>query len=350
MPNFFVDPLLCTTPPDTDSPEDFGEWLKALKGWLDAVEASPFPWKNAIRCTEKLVELGRFPHFDSLRHMTAASKVDVNVSYLLQRVNRFFQNEANDLHLEIPTQVALSETEPKIEPIAFVGRNIEEIRTSLAETLVCLALDKSRNDEFALNTRIVTRPFATGDESISVNAQNVEVDPPNIHEARIENSFPVLFSPQDLTNFRYESLLEGGEPSFAIAVSELVEETFPGVIASEFSVGSHFWRSWEATAMLQDRFVVEKALKICAAIVVGRHDDLDLHRRPVRKSAAPDSDQKTRSSDKAKAWRISITRHGAGYRLQYWAIPKKDPKKDQALERIEFANVAREQDSVFIPE
>jgi hypothetical protein len=73
---------------------------------------------------------------------------------------------------------------------------------------------------------------------------------------------------------------------------------------------------------------------------------MDIDRRAIRKSIAADSDQVTRSSDGAKAWRVSVTKYGAGYRLHYWAIPK----KGSMPERIEFANVAREQDRPTIPE
>lgn len=345
MPGFFVDPQLCTAP-STDSAQELGLWLEALEGWLQAVEGSPFRWKNAIRCTETLVKLGRFPDFESLRRIQKASKIDINVGSLLRRVHAFFQNEANDLHGEIPTQVAISDVDPSIEPAEFLERNIEEIRAQLAETLVCLALDKSRAEAFARDVRIVTRRFEDQRTSIAVRAENVEVDPPNTHEARIETTFGVVFTPHDLVDFRYESLLEGGEASFVNAVHELVAETFPGVTASAFSLGRHFWRSWADTAMLQDRFVAEKALKICAAIVAGRQDDFDFRRRPIRKATAGDSEQLTRSSDKAKAWRMTITLHGAGYRMHYWATPRGDKEP----ERIEFANVAREQDSVTIPE
>ena len=292
------------------------------------------------------MELGRFPDFDSLRRITVASKVDVNVGYLLQRVNRFFQDDVHDLHTAIPTQVALSESATIIEPRQIMTRNMADVQPLFAEALICLALDKSRKDAFAREARIVTRPFEPEHRSILVRAENVEVEPPNTHELRIENMFSAVFTPRDLVDFRYESLLEGGGSSFVTAVRELVAETFPGVTAPEFSVGRHFWRSLETTAMIEDRFVVEKALKICAAIVAGRHDDLDLRRRPVRKTRAADSDQVTRSSDKAKAWRITITLHGAGYRLQYWATPR----TDKTPERIDFANVARERDPVDPPE
>jgi len=248
--------------------------------------------------------------------------------------------------LAIPTQVALPETTPTVVPGEFIDRNVADVRPLLAETLVCLALDKSRNDVFARETRIVTRPFLTGETTISVHADDVEVDPPNTHESRIENSFVAVFTPQDLVEFRYESMVQGGEPSFVNIVREVADEVFPHGTSMDFSVGAHFWRSLADTAMIQDRFVVEKAFKICAAIVAGRHDEMAIDRRKIRESVAPDSPQVTRSSDNAKAWRVSITKHGAGYRLHYWAIPA----LGDAPSRIEFANVAREQDRPVIPE
>ncbi len=55
-----------------------------------------------------------------------------------------------------------------------------------------------------------------------------------------------------------------------------------------------------------------------------------------RKSETADSPQLIRDSDHARAWRLMIQKHGAGWRLHYWQIPTAQGYQ------IEFANICKE--------
>lgn len=346
MPSFVVDPLLCTTPDESSSPEAVAAWLSAVDAWLSALEASPFVWKHVYRCTEQLLAVGRFPHFDALRWARERSGRDIASASLLQRINRFFQDDTRDLYTALPTQVALPDSPPVIDPEEFVERNLAEVRDPLIEALLCLALDKTRGDDFAAEASIITLPFMSPHNAISIVSGEVEVEPPNTRETAVGNDFPVMLSPGDLAAFRFAALIEGGGPHFTSLVADVAQETFPGRDLIPFAIGSHFWRSLHQSAIIEDGFAAEKLLRTCAAIVTGRTDDLDLDRRPIRKTESPDSAQRERPSDKAKAWRITITKHGAGYRLHYWAVPT----PGGGVDRIELANVLRERERVAIPD
>ncbi len=125
MPSFVVDPILCTILETNAAPSEVARWLAALEAWLVALEGSPFAWKHFLGCTKALVEVGRFASFDWLRGAAKRAGVDVNVGKLLQRISRFFQDEARDLHAVTATKcVVVAEVEPDITPPELLARNL----------------------------------------------------------------------------------------------------------------------------------------------------------------------------------------------------------------------------------
>jgi hypothetical protein len=351
MPNFFVDPLLCTTPEPHADPSEVARWLAALEGWLAALEGSPFDWRHFILCTDALREFGRFPEFDSLRADARRAAVDVNIGGLLQRLMRFFQDETRDLRTITATQCAVvSEADPAIAPPEVLARNLPEVRRALQDGLLCLACDKTAGEPFAKEACLVTSPFEDSSKEVSVEGTIELVDPENMTERlsgrSLRESFPVLFSPADLSAFNHEALLTGGEHRFCALIGSMATSLYPGSHLLASSAGSQFWRSLYKTGIIEDTFATGKLLRVCAAIVASRLDDMNVERRAKRETDSPDSAQQTRHSDKAKAWRLTITKANAGYRLHYWHIPASTGQAD----RIEFANVLRERDPVVIPE
>lgn len=87
---------------------------------------------------------------------------------------------------------------------------------------------------------------------------------------------------------------------------------------------------------LGQRFI-ESVNERALDIIAGRAKDIrGYHLHEFRESEMADSPQLNRASDKAKAWRLMLQRHGAGWRLQYWRIPTGQSSI------IEFANVCKE--------
>ncbi len=164
-----------------------------------------------------------------------------------------------------------------------------------------------------------------------------------MHSAR---AFP-LFSPGDLVAFNRDALLAGGADAFCALLTVIAQATYPGSPLLSASVGSQLWRSLEKSGILEDAFATGKLLHIGSATLADRLEELNVGRRPKRETDSPNSDQQTREGDKAKAWRLTITKSGAGYRLHYWHVPKIG---DEQVEEIEFANVLKERDPVVIPE
>jgi hypothetical protein len=350
VPSFVVDPILCTTP-ETADPSEVARWLAALEAWLAAREASPFEWRHFFDCTEKIEGLGRFPAFEALRAARRIGELDVNIPTLLQRLARFFQNEAHDLRGITTTRAAVVvEAEPAILPLELLARNAPDVRGGLRDGLLCLACDKTAGEPFAREMHLVTLPFADRAKEVSVAGTIALVDPEEMAKRlgtqAVAESFPTVFSPDALAEFDYEALLAGGEEALAALLTSLASSRHPGSRPLALSLGSHFWESLHRTSIVEDRFATRKLLGICAALLAGRLDALNVDRRPKRATSAPDAPQQTRSADKAKAWRLTITKAGAGYRLHYWHVPA----DGEHGERIELANILRETDPVVIPE
>ncbi len=351
MPSFVVDPVLCTTP-EGDEPEEASRWLAALGAWLDAVEASPFEWRHVHRCSLALLDMGRFPAFDSLRRAQKIARADVNTGGLLRRISRFFQNEEHDLLAVTATRcfVVPDGQQPMIAPADVLGRNLPEVSGLLTDALLCVACDKATGERFARTAHFVTLPFAGGEREILVAGPVGLVDPDTMSERlgdkALNERFPVLLSPDDLSDFDRDALLAGGEAGLAPLIDSMAGRSFPGATTTSIGVGAHFWQSMEKTGILQDAFASCKLLRICAGLVADRLEEMNVDRRFKRSTMAPDSPQQTRKSDEGRAWRLTITKHGAGYRLHYWHVPASGGRPAY----VELANVLRETDPVTIPE
>ncbi|MFO0589669.1 MAG: hypothetical protein U0441_19175 [Polyangiaceae bacterium] len=306
-------------------------------------------------CSRAIKDQGRFPSFETLRRAQQVSGADVNTAGLLRRVSRFFQAEEHDLHAITATRCVVSEGEPTVEPIAILDRNLPEIRAPLTDVLSCLACDKSAGERFARDAHFVTPPLVGFPEDgahkeLRIAGSVALVDPEEISK-RLRNEsfderFSLLFSPDDLSRFDHEAVLAGGAAGLSGMIAASAGASYPDAVLSVLQIGNHFWRSLEKTGILQDSGATAKLLKICACILADRHEEMNVDRRDLRRSAAPDSKQRTRESDGAKAWRLTITKTGAGYRLHYWDVPASAERG----RTIELANVLREREPKVIPE
>lgn len=78
-------------------------------------------------------------------------------------------------------------------------------------------------------------------------------------------------------------------------------------------LGASFWASLDESGIRHDVSAMNKLVRICAAVLRGQVAKISgLHLRPFRESAAADASQRKRASDGAAAWRLTITKNGAG--------------------------------------
>jgi hypothetical protein len=102
------------------------------------------------------------------------------------------------------------------------------------------------------------------------------------------------------------------------------------------------------SAIESNASALEKMVRVCAGIVAGLAVDMGVDLRPLRRSRAANSGQVERESDGAKAWRVTLTDRGPGWRMHYWHVPSR-PSENQT-EAIEFERVLRKHDPEIIDE
>jgi hypothetical protein len=105
----------------------------------------------------------------------------------------------------------------------------------------------------------------------------------------------------------------------------------------QFCLGPRFIESVNNADLDSDRVVLEKIIRIAAAIIADKAMEVKCNLRHLRMSKTADSPQRVRSDDGAKAWRLTLTDQGVGWRMHYWRIPGEK-------NAIEFASVLKKSD------
>lgn len=150
-----------------------------------------------------------------------------------------------------------------------------------------------------------------------------------------------LFTPENLQPLvDVLALLYKGEKGVVYAIEQQFRKDWhrTGITSLQFSLGSHFITSITSFGLDTNDIIV----RLAAAVIAGQAQQIEgakLH--PLRQTSAGDSPQRIRSTDQAKAWRLDIAKHGAGWRLHYWHISNSDG------ERIEFSNICKESDTII---
>ncbi len=235
-------------------------------------------------------------------------------------------------------------------PAAFVSRNDPVLHEDLIASVVCLACDRMVGERFAGSVQLVTVPFPGRYAGVQVRGTLALTDPDQVMDRlgrrRFDETVPLIYSPEDFQT-RVEDILEGGFDVFRDGVVRLARRLYQDVHLLPITAGSEFWPSlWEST-INTNQAAMERLLRICAAVVANRLDDVKSELRPVRSSVGPQSAQRVRKRDGARGWRMIITKKGVGWRLHYWHVPARKP--DQA-ECVELANVLTMNDVPRIPE
>ena len=90
--------------------------------------------------------------------------------------------------------------------------------------------------------------------------------------------------------------------------------------------------------MDNNEVILAKLVRVAATVIADKAMDVKCNLRQLRESKTADSPQRTRASDGAKAWRLTLTDKGVGWRMHYWRIPAEDGSC------IEFANALKKHD------
>jgi len=350
MVNIFVDPVIIMAPSDRESKAEIEAWLDNLDMWLKEALTSPFSWLHSVNATEYLQSSGRFPSFELLRNWQRRYELDINPAQLVKNVNQFFRNADFDLKynldkLEYDFEVKVGSV--SVSPVQFAARWPDSILEVMQWLLVATCVSKCLNYSISRDLQIATLKLSQSAREIEVSATIVESLPdfPREADGKMTGIFPLLFTPDDLLPMiDVIELWDKGEKGLSYAIEQQFKkdwrETVPQPL--NFHIGSAFMTSVYNVGLDTNDTILRRIVKAAAAVIADQAKHIvgyKLHER--RQSEAADSPQYTRSKDNAKAWRLMIGKHGAGWRMHYWQIPI------QGGSIIEFSNVVKESDDTF---
>jgi hypothetical protein len=350
MLNIFVDPVIIMIPPYNKSKAEIEVWLDNLDIWLKEALTSPYFWLHSVQATDYLQSNGRFPSFEILRNWQRKYQLDINPAQLVKNVNEFFRNEDFDLKYNLDKLAYVFEVETgsvSINPVQFTARWPDSILEDMQWLLVATCISKCLNHDLSRDLQIATLKLSHAAREIEVSAIIVESLPDIPHEAddKITQTFPLLFTPDDLLPIvDVIELWDKGEKGLSYVIEHQFKKDWRETVTQplKFQIGSGFIESVNNVGLDTNDTILRKIVRAAAAVIADQAEYVEGYQfHKLRESKAADSPQRTRSRDNAKAIRLMIGKHGAGWRMHYWQIPT------QQGSIIEFSNVVKESDDTI---
>jgi|GEM_PF-2835604 len=350
MANIFVDPVIVTTPPDNTSRDGIEEWLANLTIWLQEALTSPFEWLHFVQATDLLQESGRFPDFNLLKNWQKRYRLDINIIQIARSINDFFRNEDFDLkqtldRLEYDFEVETGSI--SINPAQFIVRWLDAIHQEMHSLFAATCVSKCLNHDLARELRIATSAFPHSVREIEVSAVIVDAIPdfPRSADNSISQTFPLLFTPDDLLPLiDVIELWDRGTKGLLYAIEQQFKKDWYETASDpmKFILGRCFIDSVNDAGLDTNEHMLRRIVKSAAAVIADQAKNIKGYKlHELRETEAANSPQRTRARDNAKAWRLMLGKHGAGWRLHYWQIPTLEGSI------IEFSNVVKESDDTI---
>jgi hypothetical protein len=213
----------------------------------------------------------------------------------------------------------------------------------LATTCAC----KQANQPFGPELHIATLTLPETSKEIEISAIIVEALPdfPRNADNKISQTFPLLFTPNDLLPLiDVIELWDKGEKGLIYAIEQQFKKEWQATIAQamKFHIGRCFIDSVNDAGLDTNETVLRRIVNAAAAVIADRAKHIKGYKlHELRETEAGNSPQRTRERDKAKAWRLMIGQHGAGWRMHYWQIPAQEGSI------FEFSNIVKESDDTI---
>ncbi len=343
--NIFVDPVIVATPTDETGRDGIVAWLHNLELWLKEALSAHFLWLHATTITEQLEAHGRLPNFEIVKAWVNRYRIDINLRLLARNINTFFRDPEHDLEGKLTELGYMAAGEPVIiEPAQISTRWPVFIHPYMHTLLVTCCTCKHMDHPFACNLHMATLKLTDPSQEMHISTIIKESIPELTNNAGeiITQTFPLFFTPENLPLIDVLELWYEGESGVIYAIEQQFrkDRQKADYISLTFSLGPHFIESIAEVGLDTNESVLRKIIWLAAAVIANQARQIEgakLH--PLRKTLAADSPQRVRDTDQARAWRLDITKHGAGWRLHYWHI------SGPTGESIEFSNVCKESDS-----
>jgi hypothetical protein len=335
-----LDPLLVTVPNQAGK-QQVAEWLTALASWALEVGDSYCEWHHFFDCTYQLVQEDAFPTVRSLTKAVQTAKSNVDPVWLSKAVNRFFQDESRSIMATLDTH-GVATNHVAVTPSKFLARNHAKVQSALTDSLVCIACDKAcgGGDDVGL----VTLPINA--KKVELKAQVALTDPDaqiaNLPDpSRVGSGFPVVAAPDDFLEYV-------GAPAVFAGGDKVLERNLNRVAGAsairKVVIGKQFLESVKACGLLDDLGVLSKIIRATVALATKDFNLINYHFHDIRTSTSGNAKQLVRATDGAGAWRLYLTKKGAGWRLHFWHIPPQGAKRPV----IELSTVGTHSDLTIV--
>ena len=347
MPDIFVDPAIVMIPADNVTRNGIVEWIDNLTVWLQEARSSPYAWLHSIQATELLLDSGRFPTFVTLRNWQQKYRLNIDAARIAGQVNQFFLDKERDLNWKLETLGFLVEAEAgsiSVRPDLFASRWLDTIHDQMYLLLVTMCACKHTDHPFTRELHIATLRLPVIDKEIEITAIITDALPdfPRDADNRISQKFPLLFAPDDLLPLiNVIELWDKGAKGLIYAIEQQFRKDRHESVEKpmQFILGRCFIESVNDAGLDTNEQMLRRIVKSAAAVIADQAKNIKGYKlHELRETEAANSPQRTRSRDNAKAWRLMLEKHGAGWRLHYWQIPAEEGSI------IEFSNVVKESD------
>ena len=345
MVDIFVDPIIVVAPAANAERDVVVAYLNNLYRWLEEGLNSPHNWFYAVDAINKLLGNELYPNSELLQRWQRMHKIDINIRQISNWLNQFFNEETNlELNLEQQGYVIEPElTSIIIYPEQFSARWPIPTRDEMYPLLAKLGACKQMGSLFAKELKIATLALPTKQREIQVSA-NIVASIPDFewNDQPFTHTFTLLFTPDDLPPpIEIISLWDKGEKGIRYAIDHWYKHEWQGFVAKPlpYNFRTCFFDSISKNGLGINEHVLMRIVRAASAIIAEKAKDIKTYNlRQLRESKTADSKQQTRPEDNAKAWRLTITREGVGWRMHYWQVPTPQGSF------IEFANILKKHD------
>ena len=294
--------------------------LSEASGYLAAADLFPVPFS----ISKMLADF-------NLTHVYTAEDIRRAVIDVLQRVNRL--EELSSIEFMIPTSFTSS---PDV-----VGSRTGSLREALELTLLHIAFS-TRTRHASLAQALIADNLVRREISIIADVEDIDPALQPGHVTTMAQFKASVWSSSSVETFLAELAPEIiwqhaiGDAQLALAIKIAAREirrvsgcSDPDRKCDRFSIGAHFFDSLKRWGASADGKLASSTLESCAR-VVARMPKSEINRFFRPSGQRNKTEDITRSSDRAEAWRTHVSKDHEAIRLMFWR------KSDGS---IEFANI-----------
>lgn len=354
MANIFVDPVIVTIPDDETDRDKIVAWEQSLELWLEEFNSGYFEWLYSIDVALLLQNQERFASAETLRSLVNRYRLDINPRLLGREIDKFFRNEGyefdptKDIGSKLTDLGYMESGDPVIvEPEEMIIRWPDFIRQDMLDLLVTCSVCKQAGNPLTSDLYIATSKLSTANQEIVISSiidNSIDQLTCKIGDS-VQQAFPLLCHPDKLQQLiDIVVLWRDGKAGVIYAIEKQFRLVWLHTVFQPltFIFGPNFLKSVADHGLHTNQSALLKIVECAAYVIadpvkVGKKYELEQR----RKTKSGNSPARIRQTDNAEAWRLRVTKHGAGWRLHYWHIPGPDGGS------IEFSNICKESDDTI---